>query len=176
MGHSSEPLAFHPQSVLSADERRIIGRHAVHGIEDQYISDGESVWHPFVGEDLVLKPLRFDLRNSVYVCILWAKQAGVLGRHRHRSPVTAYTLEGAWRYAEYDWIARPGDLVQENPGVIHTLVAEEGMKTLFFVGGSLEFYDEQDALLNTMDVFSFLDLYLSHCEQHGLPVNERLIF
>ena len=104
------------------------------------------------------------------------KHPGVLGRHRHRSPVTAYTLEGAWRYAEYDWIARPGDFVQENPGVIHTLIAERGMKTLFFVHGSLEFYDERDALQNTMDVFSFLDMYLRHCEERGLAVNERLFF
>jgi hypothetical protein len=164
------------ESLLSTEERRIIARHNVYGIRDQYVSADESLYHPFVGDDLLLKPLRFDLRNSLYVCILWAKHPGVLGRHRHRSPVTAYTLEGAWRYAEYDWIARPGDFVQENPGVIHTLIAERGMKTLFFVNGSLEFYDERDALQNTMDVFSFLDMYLCHCESRGLAVNERLIF
>lgn len=163
-------------SVLDPDQQRILGRVARYGITDQYIDSGESVWHPFVGDELMLKPLRFDLRNSLYVCILWAKQAGVLGRHRHRSPVTGFTLEGGWRYAEYDWVAKPGDLVQENPGAIHTLIAEKGMKTLFFVHGSLEFYDESDVLQNTMDVFSFLDLYVSHCESNGLPVNERLIF
>lgn len=163
-------------SVLSADQRRILGRVTTFGVTDQHIDTDESLWHPFVGDELMLKPLRFDLRNSVYVCILWAKNAGVLGRHRHRSPVTGFTLEGAWRYAEYDWVAKPGDLVQENPGAIHTLIAEKGMKTLFFVGGSLEFYDDQDVLQNTMDVFSFLDLYVSHCEANGLPVNRRLIF
>jgi len=67
-------------------------------------------------------------------------------------------------------------LVQENPGAIHTLIAEAGMKTLFFVGGSLEFYDDNDVLTNTMDVFSFLDMYVSHCEANGLSVNHRLIF
>ncbi|SLN74668.1 2,4'-dihydroxyacetophenone dioxygenase family protein [Oceanibacterium hippocampi] len=163
-------------SVLSDDEQRILSRIAHYGITDQYIDTDESLWHPFVGDELMLKPLRFDLRNSLYVCILWAKQPGVLGRHRHRSPVTGFTLEGGWRYAEYDWVAKPGDLVQENPGAIHTLIAEKGMKTLFFVNGSLEFYDEHDVLQDTMDVFSFLDLYVSHCDANGLPVNERLIF
>jgi 2,4'-dihydroxyacetophenone dioxygenase len=42
--------------------------------------------------------------------------------------------------------------------------------------GSLEFYDENDAILSTMDVFAFLDLYVCHCEANGIQVNERLIF
>lgn len=160
---------------LSADERRVLARHADFGISDMYVNEAESQYHPWIG-DVWLKPLRFDVRNNLYVTILWSKGPGGLGRHRHRGAVSAFTLEGSWRYEEYNWVARAGDFVQESPGVIHTLITDSGVKTLFFVGGSLEFYDENDNLQNTMDVFSFLDLYINYCEEQGLPVNKKLIF
>tara|TARA_A100001391_G_scaffold119169_2_gene80948 strand:+ start:899 stop:1414 length:516 start_codon:yes stop_codon:yes gene_type:complete len=162
-------------SALSKDERRILGHHDTYGVPDMYISGDQSLFHPWVG-DVWLKPLRFDVRNNLYVTILWSKGPGGLGRHRHRGPVSAYTLEGSWRYEEYDWVARPGDFVQENPGVIHTLTSDTGVKTLFMVGGSLEFYDENDNLESIMDVFSFLDLYKNYCEETGQSFNEKLIF
>ena len=162
-------------SGMSADELRILGRHGQYGVPDIYLNEAESVFHPWVG-DVWLKPLRFDVRNNLYVTILWSKGPGGLGRHRHRGPVSAFTLEGSWRYEEYDWVARPGDFVQENPGGIHTLTSDTGTKTLFYVGGSLEFYDDNNNLENIMDVFSFLDLYIGYCEENGLKVNERLIF
>jgi hypothetical protein len=48
------------------------------------------------------------------------------------------------------------------------------MKTVFWLSGSLEFFDENDALLETLDVFWFVDHYLSYCGQHGIAVNKRL--
>lgn len=163
------------QSGMSADEQRILRRHGAFGVPDLYLNTEESLFHPWVG-DVWLKPLRFDVRNNLYVTILWSKGPGGLGRHRHRGPVSAFTLEGSWRYEEYDWVAREGDFVQENPGVIHTLTSDTGTKTLFFVGGSLEFYDDNDNLENIMDVFSFLDLYINYCEEIGVDVNKKLIF
>ena len=145
------------------------------GVPDQYINTDDSLFHPWVG-DVWLKPLRFDVRNNLYVNVLWARGPGGLGRHRHRGPVSAYTLDGSWRYEEYDWVARKGDFVQENPGVTHTLTSDTGAKVLFFVSGSLEFYDENDQLENTMDVFSFLELYVQHCEANDIEVNRALIF
>ncbi len=162
-------------SYMSEDEKRILARHDQFGIPDIYLETNQSIYHPWVG-DVWLKPLRFDVRNSLYVTILWSKGAGGLGRHRHRGPVTAYTLEGSWRYEEYDWVARTGDFVQENPGVIHTLVSDTGTKTLFFVQSALEFYDEEDRLINTMDVFSFMDMYINYCDQVGFDFDKSLIF
>ncbi len=60
--------------------------------------------------------------------------------------------------------------------MIHTLTSDTGMKTLFFVQGALDLYDEQDRHLKTMDVFSFLNMYLDYCEENSIPVNENLIF
>jgi hypothetical protein len=85
-------------------------------------------------------------------------------------------LEGSWRYLEYDWVATPGGWVHESPGVIHTLVCDDpnGMKTVFWLNGSLEFYDDDDSLTQTFDVFWYIDHYLSFCKEHGLPVNNAL--
>ena len=92
-----------------------------YGRPDCHIGAGEdeSPWVPFV-ENVFIRHLAFDVRASAFANILWVKKNGVLGRHRHRGPVMACTLEGSWRYLEYDWVSRAGDYVHESPGVIHT--------------------------------------------------------
>ncbi len=99
-----------PDSILDDVEKRVLKRHLEHGVQDIYMGTDESLFHPWVGAsgDVFLKPLRFDVRNSLYVNILWSKGPGGIGRHRHRGPVSAYTLEGSWRYEEYDWLAQEG--------------------------------------------------------------------
>jgi 2,4'-dihydroxyacetophenone dioxygenase len=148
-----------------------------YGRPDIHIGAGEdeSPYVPFK-ENVFIRHLAFDVRTNSFANILWVKKGGMLGRHRHRGPISACTLEGSWRYLEYDWVARPGSYVRENPGVIHTLVSDDpnGMKTVFFLNGSLEFYDDKDVLLDTLDVFWFIDHYLSHCRVHGLKINEKL--
>jgi len=64
--------------------------------------------------------------------------------------------------------------VQESPGATHTLVSDEGMKTVFWLNSSLEFYDDQDKLLETLDVFWFMDHYLSFCREHGIKINKKM--
>jgi len=137
--------------------------------------EDESPWVPFK-ENVFIRHLSFDARHNVYANILWVKKGGSLGRHRHRGKVFACTLEGNWRYLEYDWVARPGSYVQESPGAIHTLVSDnpEGMKTFFLLNGAVEFFDEHDNLLETLDVFWFIDHYLSFCREHGIAVNKKL--
>jgi len=46
----------------------------------------------------------------------------------------------------------------------------------YTVNGSIEFFNDDDSLRNTMDVFSFIDLYVSHCERTGTPVDPRLFY
>jgi quercetin dioxygenase-like cupin family protein len=138
-------------------------------------SESESPYVPFI-ENVYIRHLAFDVRNGAFANILWVKKGGKLGRHRHRGPVFACTLEGSWRYLEYDWVARPGSYVRENPGAIHTLVSDDpnGMKAFFYLNASLEFYDDQDNLLETLDVFWFINHYVSYCREHALKINEKL--
>ena len=137
-------------------------------------SEEESPWVPFKGNSVFIRHLAFDVRNNMYANVLWVKQGGSLGRHRHRGRVFGYTIEGSWRYLEYDWVARAGSYVQESPGAIHTLVSDEGMKTMFWLNGALEFFDDRDNLLETLDVFWMMDHYLSYCREHGLSINQKL--
>ena len=148
-----------------------------YGRPDIHIGAGEdeSPYVPFV-ENVYIRHLAFDVRSSMFANILWVKKGGKLGRHRHRGPVFACTLEGSWRYLEYDWVARPGSYVHESPGVIHTLVSDDpnGMKTMFWLNGSLEFYDDNDKLTETLDVFWFINHYVSYGREHGRKVNPKL--
>jgi 2,4'-dihydroxyacetophenone dioxygenase len=144
---------------------------------DVHIGAGEdeSPWVPFK-ENVFIRHLSFDVRHNIYANILWVKKGGSLGKHRHRGKVFACTLEGSWRYLEYDWVARPGSYVQESPGTIHTLVSDnpEGMKTFFLLHGAIEFFDDNDTLLDTLDCFWFIDHYLSYCKENGIKVNKKL--
>jgi hypothetical protein len=145
------------------------------GRPDVEIGDSESL-SPYVpfAPNVFIRHIAFDVRNNYYVNVLWVKEGGMLGRHRHRGSVTACTLEGSWRYLEYDWVAKAGSYVRESPGVTHTLVSDYGMKTMFFMNGSLEFYDEQDNVTDTLDVFWFINHYVSYCREKGIPLNEKL--
>ncbi len=144
---------------------------------DLHIGGGEdeSPYVPFK-ENVYIRHLAFDVRNNLCANILWVKKGGMLGRHRHRGRIFACTLEGSWRYLEYDWVARAGSYVQESPGAIHTLVSDDpnGMKTIFIINGSIEFFDDNDGLLETLDVFWFIDHYVSYCREHGLEINKKL--
>ncbi len=118
--------------------------------------------------------LSFDVRSNSFSNITMVPDGGIIGRHRHRGSVVAITLEGTWRYLEYDWVAGPGSFVHESPGVIHTLSAGPGMKTFSAINGTLEYFDDQDQLTQVQDVFWAINCYLSHCNKYGLPVSEAL--
>lgn len=139
------------------------------------VSEDESPYVPFV-ENVFIRHLAFDVRNNLYVNVLWVKKNGMLGRHRHRGRIFACTMAGSWRYLEYDWVATPGSFVMESPGAVHTLVSDDpnGMKTMFFLNGSLDFVDENDNLIQTLDVFWFVNHYVSYCKEQGIPINKRL--
>ena len=163
------------QSTLNDTELRRLNVTEKFGSPDLFVSsEKDTEWFHWV-DDIYLKPLYFDLKNCIFHNIMWVKSPGCLGRHRHRGVVTAMTLEGTWRYDEYDWVAKPGDFVKEHPGVIHTLFSDTGCKVNFTLHSSLEFYDEQDELLDIMDVFSFLDLYIEHCKTNNTEINKNLI-
>ena len=147
------------------------------GVEGGYVgaSEAESPWVPF-GDSAFIRHLAFDVRNNAYCNILWVKAGGALGTHKHRGSVSAMCLEGGFRYLEYDWVAGPGDFITEMPGTAHTLVSEhkDGMKAIFWMNGTLDFYDDQGVLAETFDVFWFINHYVSYCEANNLPINQAL--
>ena len=146
------------------------------GLPDQAIQGDELPWVP-QGERVWFKPLRFDLARGQWINLLKITGEGRVNRHRHTGgQVLGYCIQGSWRYLERDWVARPGTLVYEPPGDIHTLVTDgaEEMITLFILEGSVQYLDDNDNLIHQDDVFSKLDRYLSFCEQEGIePLDLR---
>jgi len=162
-------------SVLTEDDLREIQHVRKYGAPDVYINADEAGWHPWVN-GLMIKPYRYETMNGTSVFVLWAPKATVLGKHRHRGVVTGVTVQGEWSYFEYDWVAHKGDYIVENPGTIHTLRMGEDAQVVYTVNGSIEFFNDDDSLRNIMDVFSFIDLYVKHCERTGQEVDKRLFY
>ncbi len=156
-------------------ETRVDEMRDKYAMAEGYIGASEEIspWVPFI-ENVWIRHLTFDVRSSSASNVLWVAAGGMLGRHRHRGPVSGYTLEGSWRYLEYDWVAGPGDFVRESPGRTHTLYSEKGMKTFFWLNGPLEFLDEENRVTETVDVFWFIDHYERYCVEKGLPINKLL--
>ncbi len=146
-------------------------------LPDKAINIDELPWVP-QGENVWFKPLRFDLANGRWVNLLKVTKQGKVNRHRHSGgQVLGFVVQGSWRYLEREWVARPGTLVYEPPGDIHTLVVDEGveeMQTLFILEGSVQYIDDEDNLIYQDDVFSKLERYLKFCEEQGIePLDLR---
>ena len=132
--------------------------------KDDYLQEIQKedprVWVPQT-DCLSFRPLCLCTSQGYYVNLLKFKGGGVLGRHRHSSPVHALTLKGNWGYREHDWNAGPGTYVFEPPGETHTLLVDEDceeMITLFHVTGSLLYVEEDgDSVIGFDDVFSKLE-------------------
>lgn len=60
------------------------------------------IWVPQT-DCLSFRPLCFCTSQGYYVNILKFTGGGILGRHRHSSPVHAVTLKGSWGYREHGW-------------------------------------------------------------------------
>jgi len=163
------------ESRLSALERAELDVVARFAAPDRHIRGEEVPWFPWVGP-IELKVLRADNRTGNLVVGLRSAREAVLGKHRHRGAVTAVTLRGRWEYFEYDWVAKPGDYVRENPGTIHTLHIFEDTEIVFTVDGSMEFLNDDDTLHSTLDVSAAVHLYEEHCKAHGLTLNERIFY
>ena len=121
---------------------------------------------------LSFKPLCFCTSQGYYVNLLKFTGGGVLGRHRHSSPVHALTLKGSWGYKEHDWHAFAGTYVFEPPGETHTLIVDEDcdeMVALFHVTGSLLYVSEETGEVTGFDdVFSKLEKARDWYEECGL--------
>ncbi|KAF4457590.1 chrR cupin-like domain-containing [Fusarium albosuccineum] len=171
-------LPVHPkeESVLTEADRAEIAFTDKYSAPDVYINGKtDTLWFPWIGP-IELKPLRMENRTGTFVVALRSPVDAWLGKHRHRGSVTAVTVSGEWRYKEYDWVARPGDYVCENPGTIHTLFVGAGTEIVFTITGSLEFFNEDDSLLSVLDIFSFGKLYYDYCKEKELEPNHGLWF
>jgi 2,4'-dihydroxyacetophenone dioxygenase len=148
-----------------------------YGVEGDCLgaSEAESPWVPY-GDKAAIRHMAFDVRGNWYGNVLWIKEPGMIGTHKHHGTVLMLCLEGSCRYLEYDWVAGPGDFITETPGQAHTLVTDhpDGVKLFGWMQGCADHFDEDGNHLETIDVFWFIKHYTEYCEANGIPINEKL--
>lgn len=148
-------------------------------LPEKIIHADDLPWIPYDDETCQFKPLRFDLTTGNWTYLFKIKGSTVIGRHRHTGGnVIGFNLQGHWRYKDRDWVAKPGSFIFEPPGDIHTLITEgeEDVITLFILGGTLQFFDDDNNILGQDDVFTIYKRYRDYCSKQGIPVREDLVY
>ena len=95
-------------------------------------------------------------------------------RHKHTGEVYAFTLSGAWKYAEYPEVNRAGSYLLEPAGSIHTLIVPEPTTPRSPRSGSPSTganlnLDADGNVESVFDAGFILEAYLALAEAAGLP-------
>src|SRR3546814_2702565 len=99
---------------------------------DTALIDSEALpWVPFepYTPDAHVKLLKADPVRGEIIALLKVPASMELPRHHHTGTVIVYTLAGAWRYKEHEWIATPGTTVFETAASAHTPLAVKAQGT-----------------------------------------------
>ena len=92
--------------------------------------------------------------------------------HKHTGPVYGYTVSGAWKYKEYDYVNRAGSFLFEPAGSIHTLTCIENDTRVWFqmYGANLNL-DAAGEVTSVTDGAGTLRAYYALCaaQGHGRP-------
>jgi 2,4'-dihydroxyacetophenone dioxygenase len=149
-------------------------------LPERIINIEDLPWVPFdEGEaNCFFKPLRFDLSTGTWTYLFRIKSNKVLTRHRHTGgAVIGYNIQGQWKYEGRDWIAKPGTFIFEPPGDIHTLITlDEEVISLFILGGSLQYFDEDNTIIGQDDIYTVLKKYKDYCHDMGIEALDDLIY
>ena len=79
-----------------------------------------------------LKVLQVREKEGLWI-IQTIFQAGYeVQTHKHTGPVWGYTVSGAWKYKEYDYVNRAGSFLYEPAGSVHTLTCIEDNTQVWF--------------------------------------------
>jgi hypothetical protein len=120
-----------------------------------------------------MRLLQADIRAGVYA-MAGRMPAGLeVGTHRHTGAVHMFTLSGAWRYLEHDYVNCAGSYLYEPPGSVHTLQVPadntEPTETLSVIYGTTEYLDSNGAVIAISDAAAALRGYYESCEAAGIP-------
>lgn len=146
------------------------------------IDDEALPWVPFepYTPDVYIKLLKADPVRGETITLLRAPVSMQLPRHHHSGTVIVYTIAGAWRYKEHDWIARPGSLVFETAASAHTAVAVEGhgdeVITLNITVGDLLYTGDGGQVVAIENWRTMVDRYLAYCAAQDIEPQDVTSF
>ncbi len=124
------------------------------------------------GTGVELKLVQADIEAGLWIVRNRFAPGVVVQKHRHTGQVYGYTLTGAWRYAEYDYINRAGSFLYEPAGSEHTLTVPDDNTELtdvwFQIYGSNLNLDADGNVESITDAEGIYTAYMAMCEAQGL--------
>lgn len=151
-------------------------------IDTAAINDEDLPWIPFTpySNEVFLKYIKCDPVRGETITLLKVPAGASLPKHHHSGTVIVYTIKGAWKYIEHDWISREGGVVFETAGTRHTPIAltEYGDEiiTLNITQGDLLYFDENDNLCAIENWKTGVERYLAYCEANGIEAKDITSF
>jgi quercetin dioxygenase-like cupin family protein len=127
---------------------------------------------PFVdiGDGAKLKVIMAKEREGLWIVENFFQAGYEVQKHKHTGPVYAYTVSGAWKYAEYDYVNRAGSFLYEPAGSVHTLqCVEDDTHVWFQIYGANLNLDVDGNVESVVDAGGILTAYYMLCEAEGLP-------
>ena len=123
-----------------------------------------------VPDGTMLKVLQVREREGLWIIQTIFPAGYEVQTHRHTGPVWGYTVSGAWKYKEYDYVNRAGSFLYEPANSVHTLQAVEDDTNVWFhmYGANLNL-DADGNVESVTDGASALAAYYALCEAAGIP-------
>lgn len=125
---------------------------------------------PFVevGGGNKLKVIKVDVAEGLWIVENIFQTGYAVQTHRHTGPVYAYTMSGAWRYREYDYVNRAGSFLFEPAGSVHTLeCVEDDTQVWFQMYGVNLNLDAEGNIESVFDGPGTLEAYYALAEAEG---------
>ena len=125
---------------------------------------------PFVdiGDGNKLKVLQVKRGEGLWIIENVFQGGYEVQTHKHTGPVWGYTVSGAWKYKEYDYVNRAGSFLYEPAGSIHTLqCVEDDTRVWFHMYGSNLNLDADGNVESVANGELALQAYLALCKEQG---------
>jgi 2,4'-dihydroxyacetophenone dioxygenase len=123
-----------------------------------------------IGDGSKLKVVQVNEGEGLWI-VQNVFQAGyTVQTHRHTGPVWGFTISGAWKYREYEYVNRAGSFLYEPAGSVHTLECiEDDTLVWFHMHGANLNLDADGNVESVIDGPGVLAAYYMLCEAQGLP-------
>lgn len=155
---------------------------AYEGIDTGLIDCDELPWLPYTPftDQAHIKLIQADPIRGETITFLRAPVGLQLPKHHHTGTVIVYTVKGAWRYLEHDWVATPGSVVFETASSSHTPIAVEGhgdeIITLNITVGELIYLGENDQPIASDNWKTMVERYVTYCAAEGITPKDVTSF
>ncbi len=145
----------------------------------EHVGADDLPWVDF-GDGVAVQLVHADLSTGLWITRNRMQPGASIPKHYHTGTVLAFTVQGAWYYAEYpDTVNRAGSFLFEPAGSCHTLCVrddiEEETIMWFAISGANLNVDEKGNIISVDDAFSVLKGYRAFCELAGESTDKLVV-